>query len=224
MTDFIFRSATLSDVQFLVDTIIEAEKSGTDILTYSTIFGLTEEESRKYIADMFLEEIHGCELSVSSFLIAEKNNRIAAAVGAWIEGIEGIPSNVLKGNLLSFTLPKRCIEKAFLLAPILSESHIDYIPNTIQIGVVYVSSDYRGMNLVSILIDKHISQLIIKNPTVSEAYVQVFANNIPAIKAYEKADFKVQLIKEAPNKKISDYLPSDKKILMKREIYTQKNQ
>ncbi len=94
MVNFIFRQATIKDVPFLVDTIIAAEKSGTDIFTYSTIFGLTEEEARKYIAAMFLEEIDGCELSISSFLLAESNGHIAAAIGAWIEGNEGISSNV----------------------------------------------------------------------------------------------------------------------------------
>ena len=221
MTDFIFRQATIRNVPFLVDTIIEAEKSGTEILTYSTIFGLTEVEARKYIADMFLEEIDGCELSISSFLIAERNNQIAAAVGAWIEGIEGLPSNVLKGNLLNYTLPKECIERAIKLNALLSESHIEYIPNTIQIGVVYVAPGFRGMNLVGLLIDKQISRLTNNQPEFEEAYVQVFGNNLPAIKAYEKANFKVQLIKESTDKKISDYLPSDIKLLMKREITRQ---
>jgi ribosomal protein S18 acetylase RimI-like enzyme len=218
MNDFIYRQATANDISFLVETIVEAEKSGTEILSYSTIFGLTEEESRKYISKMFLEDIDGCELSISSFLIAEQNGKIAASVGAWIEGSEGIPSNVLKGNLLNYTLPKKCIELAISLNSLLSESHIEYIPNTIQIGVVYVAPGYRGMNLVSVLIEKQISLLTKKHPTVSEIYVQVFGNNLPAIKAYEKANFKVYLVKDAPNKEISKYLPSNKKVLMKREL------
>ena len=53
MNDFIFRHANINDVSFLVDTIIEAEKSGTDILSYTTIFGLSEKEARKYIGEMF---------------------------------------------------------------------------------------------------------------------------------------------------------------------------
>ena len=82
MDKFIFRNATINDVPFLVDTIIEAEKSGTDILTYSTVFGLSEDETRKYMADMLLEEVDGCELSISSFLVAENEGQVVAAVGA----------------------------------------------------------------------------------------------------------------------------------------------
>ena len=47
MDQFIIRPASSNDIPFLVDTIIEAEKSGTSILTYNTIFGLTEIEVKR---------------------------------------------------------------------------------------------------------------------------------------------------------------------------------
>lgn len=216
MNDFIFRQATFNDVPFLVDTIIEAEKSGTDILSYSTIFGLSEREARKYIAEMFLEEIDGCELSITSFLLAELNGHIAAAIGAWLEGIEGIPSNIIKGNLLNFILPKRCIEHAVSLNGILNEVYIECFPNTIQIGVVYVVSEFRGKNLVNRLIEEQISRLSMRQASIPDAYVLVFGNNLPAIRAYEKSNFKVHLIKESQSEEIFNYLPSNRKILMKR--------
>ena len=218
MEKFIIRKATINDVPFLVDTIIEAEKSGTDILTYSTVFGLSEDETKKYIAEMLLEEIDGCELSISSFLVAENDGEIIASVGAWIEGIEGISSSVLKGNLLNYTLPKKCIESAIELNIMIRELHIEYIPDTIQIGLVYVSPAFRGKNLVSLLINEQVFRLKQIKPSVSEIYVQVFGNNTPAIKAYEKANFKIQFSKKSVNKDILKYMPSDKKILMKREL------
>ena len=200
MSTFIFRNATVEDVPFLVDTIIEAEKSGTDRLSYSTVFGLTEAETRGYLADMLLEEVDGCELSISSFLIAEKKGIIAAAVAGWIEGIEGIPSSVLKGNLLNHILPRDSVKKAMILNPVLGELHIE------------------NMNLVNLLIDELILYLQKAISDLSVMYVQVFANNIPAIRAYEKANFKVESTKKTSNKEILKYLPSDKKILMKKEL------
>ncbi len=220
MDEFFFRNASINDVPFLVDTIIEAEKSGTDTLTYNTIFGLTEEETKKYISEMLLEEVDGCELSISSFLVAEKNGQIVASVGAWIEGFEGVSSTVLKGNLLSFILPKRCIERAVALYDIVHELHIEYIPYSIQIGLVYVRPDFRGMNLAGSLIDKQIARLSQNREVISGAFVQVFGNNLAAIRAYEKASFKVQSIKESSMEKLSNYMPSNKKVLMKRELTT----
>ncbi len=218
MEGFTFRHATTDDVPFLVDTIIEAEKSGTDILSYSTVFGLTEEESRKYIADMLLEEIDGCELSISSFLIAEKNGQVAAAIAAWIEGQEGVPSTVLKGNLLSYTLPKENIQRALQVNPILQDLHIEYKSDTLQLGLVYVDARFRGQNLVSLLINEKVRRSRELQPEIAEMYVQVFGDNIPAVRAYEKAGFKTILSKKSASKNITDYLPSGRKILMKKEL------
>jgi ribosomal protein S18 acetylase RimI-like enzyme len=220
MSNFFYRKATIDDIPFVVDTIIEAEKSGTDILTYSTIFGLSEKDTRNYLADMLAEEIDGCELSISSFLLAEADRKIVAAVAAWVEGIEGMPSTVLKGNLLNYSLPKDAIEKALTLNSIVRDIHIEYIQNSIQIGLVYVSEAYRGMNLVSLLIDNQINKLkqIISEP--NGIYVQVFGNNLAAIKAYEKAGFKKVSVKESSNKDILNYMPSNIKVLMKRESQT----
>lgn len=222
MDEFIFRNATIDDIPFLVDTIIEAEKSGTQVLSYTEIFGLSEDETRQYISEMFLEEIDGCEFSVSSFLIAEKNGTTAASIGAWVEGSEGISSAVLKGNLLNFILPKKCIEKAVNFSSVLRELNIECVPGSIQIGVVYVFPASRGKNLVPLLIDKQLAALKENDPAVEEAFVQVFSNNLPAISAYKKAGFSIYLTKESSNKSILTLLPSDKKILMRRELSTTK--
>jgi ribosomal protein S18 acetylase RimI-like enzyme len=214
----IFREATPGDIPFLVETIIEAEKSGTDIFTYTTVFGLEETEARKYIAAMLEEEVDGCELSVSSFLLAEKSGTVAAAIAAWVEGEDGIPSTVLKGNLLNYTLPKKNIEKAMEVNPVLRDLHIEYKTDTLQLGLVYVSAGFRGQDLVRQLIDEKIRRAKEKNPALSEMFVQVFGDNAPAIRAYEKAGFVTVMTKESANPDVSAYLPSPRKVLMRKEI------
>lgn len=218
MPAFNIRKATVVDIPFLVDTIIEAEKSGTDILTYTTIFGLSEAEARKYIIDMLLEEVDGCELSTSSFLIAQKEGQYAAAVGAWIEGYEGMSSSVLKGNLLNYTLPKACIEKAISLNKLVKDLHIEYIDNSIQIGLVYVSENFRGLGLANILIEEQLKQLLQIAPGITESYVQVFGNNKAAIKSYEKSRFIFHSERVSENKVIINYFPSGSKVLMRRGL------
>jgi hypothetical protein len=220
IVDFVFRNATTKDVSFLVDTIIEAEKSGTKNLSYSTIFGLSEKEVRNYLEKMLLEEVDGCELSISSFLIAEYKGEIAAALSAWIEGLEGISSAMLKGNLLNYTLPKECIERAMNLNELIREIHIEYMNNTIQIGAGYVAQVFRGNNLLGLLTNKIIDILLIVKPDITSAWVQIFNCNIPSIKTYEKAGFFEMMIKETSNEEILNYLPSNKKILMKKELFT----
>lgn len=212
------RNATLGDIPFLVETIIEAEKSGTPILSYTTIFGLIEEDVKKYIALMLEEEIDGCELSISAFLLAEFRGETIGAVCAWVEGLEGVSSTILKGNLLRFTLPQHCFESISLLNHLIRELHIDYIADTIQIGLVYVAEKARGQGLVQKLLSKKIEQLKQANLKINDAYVQVFGHNFAAIKSYEKLGFETIEYKIARNKEITNYLPSDSKLLMKLNI------
>jgi ribosomal protein S18 acetylase RimI-like enzyme len=216
--DFNIRVATEEDIPFLVDTIIEAEKSGTATLTYSTIFGLSEEDARKYIEDMLREEIDGCELSISAFLLAENDGRIAGAVGAWVEGLDGVPSSMLKGNLLSYTLPKSCIEKASALNNLVKELHIEYKDNTVQIGLVYVAAAFRGQGLVNILIEEQLTRLNKLAPDITESYVQVFGNNKAAIRSYEKSGYAIILEKISTVVRMCEYFPSASKVLMKRDL------
>lgn len=218
MGQLLFRNANFNDVPFLVETIIEAEKAGTDKLSYSTIFGLTEEETKKYIAEMLLEEVDGCELSISSYLIAVKNKHNIAAVSAWIEGQEGVPSAILKGNLLNYFLPQKCIERAMQLNPIIRDLHIDYMPNTFQIGAGYVSKENRGNNLLGVLISEKIKLLSQIRPNIKVVFDHIFGCNKPAIRTDEKLNFKVMMVKESSREEIIQYLPSNKKLLLKKEL------
>lgn len=218
MKGLIIRDANINDIPFIVETIIEAEKSGTNVFSYSTIFGLSEIEAKKYIKKMLLEEIDDCELSVSSFKIAVSNNIIVGATAAWIEGVQGLSSAMLKGNLLNYILPKACIEKAKLLSPILKGVHIEHTNNSIQLGLVYLKKDFRGMGLVNLLIDSHIDFLKQKQKEITEVYVQVFSNNLAAVKAYKKVGFSVIKSKKSSNKTILNLLPFNEKTLMLREL------
>lgn len=218
MEEFIFRQANTGDIPFLVDTIIGAEKSGTDILSYTTIFGLAEPEAKEYLTKMLLEEVDGCELSVSSFFVAEIYNQVVAALSSWVEGAEGLSSSELKGNLLSYILPGVCIQRAASVNSIVNQVHIDYIPGTMQKGAGYVIKDYRNRKLFGILTYKLIDHLLDLHPNVKQVYTQVFGCNIPAIRANEKIGFSIVRRIKAEDDRILKYLPSNVKVVMKKEI------
>ncbi len=218
MNNFTFRNATVNDVPILVNAIIEAEKSGTEKLSYSTIFGLSEEEVRKYLAKMFAEEVDGCELSLSSFMIAEHEGRAVAALSSWIEGMDGISSSITKGNLIAFTLPKKCINRAKGLYSLIHELNIDYKSDTIVLGAGYVIPEYRGQGLITILIRMQIEFLSKLRPDIKEVVTQIFDCNTASKRAAEKLNFNVTLIKESANEKILAYLPSNKKVFMSKII------
>lgn len=216
--DFIFRKAGLDDIDFLIDTIIEAEKSGTETLSYSKIFNVTESEARDFLRNALEEEVDGCELSISSFLLAETNGEIAGAISVWLEGSEGLPSTVLKGNILSFIIPKDSLIHAFSLSKTLSELHIDNESGTLQLGLVYVSENFRGQKLAKKMIEEILHRYHEQGSAVEKIQVQVFGNNISAIKAYAKVGFQPVFTKESSNSIILNYLPSTEKILMERKL------
>lgn len=217
MNDFIVRPATVMDVPFLAKTIIEAEKSGTDKLSYSTVFDLSEGDVIKYLIDILEEEVDGCELSVSSFMVAESNGKVAAALSAWVEGLDGVPSTIIKGNLLNYTLPKACIDRAIRLNKIIRELHVEYLPKTIQIGAGYVAEEFRGNRLLGILNKEIITKLLNENTDVTIVSAQIFSCNIPSLKTFKKAGFTIVTTRESTNKDIENYLPSNKKhVLIKK--------
>ena len=64
-----FRFAHQGDIPFLIDTIIEAEKSGTDHCGLGNLLGLPESEIRIGLAKILREEIEGCEFSTTEFAV-----------------------------------------------------------------------------------------------------------------------------------------------------------
>jgi ribosomal protein S18 acetylase RimI-like enzyme len=221
MNGLIIRNATSADIPFLVETIIEAEKGGSDKFSYHTIFGLSEDEAAESIGAMLAEEIDGCELSISSFMVAEAEGQPAAAVGAWIEGLEGISSTVLKGNLLNYVLPRACLERAIALNVIVRDLHLECVRDAIQVGLVYVAPKFRGRNLVARLIESHVERLMKIRPDLTEMYVQVMGNNLAAARTYEKLGFEVVMTKVSPHDQTTCYLPSNTRILMKKALSNQ---
>lgn len=218
MKSFSIRNAIKRDVPLLVDTIIEAEKSGTEILSYSTIFGLSEDDVRKYLTKILLEDIDGCELSISSFLVAEYNGLTVAAVSAWLEGLGGMSSSTIKGNLLNYILPKESKQRASKVNDIIKELHIEYIKNTIQIGAGFVDENYRGNRLLGILLEKIIEKNLKKHHDIKEVYAHIYDGNIASLKTFERLGFTIEMTIKASNKEIVKYLPSDKKHLLRKEV------
>jgi hypothetical protein len=92
---FTIRRAVATDIPFLVDVIISAERSGTDKLSYSTLFDLPEAHVRRLLAEMLAEDVTGQELCVSGFLIAEVLHECAgAACGCTSSDANVLPARV----------------------------------------------------------------------------------------------------------------------------------
>jgi ribosomal protein S18 acetylase RimI-like enzyme len=213
--EYLIRGAKPEDVYFIADAILSAEKGGTEKASLSTLFNLPDEKTKTLLYKVLSEEINGCELSLSSFLVADHNGIPVAATAGWIEEYEeGIPSGRIKSNLLNFIYPKENIKIALANASLINGLQLTREKNTLQIEYVFVSPEHRNKGLAGSLIRKHAANSLLAFPELEKAQVQVFKNNNPAIKLYERIGFRTTLVFKASDKTILDYLPSDEKLLM----------
>lgn len=220
MNEYLLRKATINDIPFLVCVVVSAEKSGSDKLSYSTLFNLPEQKAKDYIKAMFEEEIDGCEFSVNSFLIVEYNGKPVAAFGGWVETLndDGMASKMLKSNLISFTFGKESMEFLKKKANIINELVSDREPLALQLEYLYVTDGHRGKGLSSILIAGLEREAALVFPQLKKVQVQVYSNNINALNVYKKNGFEISKSYKANNNEVLNLLPWNEKYIMEKKL------
>lgn len=210
------RKAQESDIQFLIETIIEAEKSGTDKNAYCTLFSLNEDEFKNILKEILLEDIQGQELCISDFLIAEVDGRYAGACCGWIEAKEGNTSASLKTNILYHFLGEERIQKAIPKLKIIEDIQFEKEAGCLQLECVYVKSEFRGQGIVQQLFSAHFKKNKQKFPEFKKAQIILAKTNDTAYKAYFKWGFQLKAEKFSESAEILRFLPANSRILMEK--------
>lgn len=215
---YIIRKATLDDVDFLVTTIIEAEKSSTNNLGLANYFEMTESELKQYLKDILEEEIDGCELSVSSFIVAEYDGVVVSAKGGWLEGNneDKQPSSVLKSNLISYHFPMEKILNAQKKWDVVKDIQIEREWGTYQWEYSYTLPMHRGHHLVPRINKAHIQQA--RDLGVKKIQGHVFAHNYRILRVYEHCGFKVVRSYTSNNPLTKEYYPDNTILLLEKEL------
>lgn len=214
----IIRPATMDDVEFIATTIIEAEKSSTDKIGPANYFELSEEDYRKYLIQMLEEEIDGCELSISSFVVAEYEGEVVAARGGWLEGDneDHISSALLKSNLFAFVLPKENLLKGQSKYDIVKDIMIERDMDAYQFENSYTSPAFRGYHIMALLDNWHIKRA--EEMGAKKVQVVVCKGNEKALKARQRTGFHTAKSFTSHHPLIREYYPDDTLLLMEREI------
>lgn len=217
---YTLRRAKKSDTNFLSKVIIQAEKSGSDKIGLAKIFNLTEFELQNYLIQILDQEIDGCEFSCSSFVIAEIKGQPVAAFGGWIENYneDNQPSSILKSNLIGFVFPKEKLIESRNTHKIIKDILIEREPHSHQLEYAYVDVEHRGIGLTGKIIEELLKTAKKENPNLKKSQVQVFGNNISAIKVYERAGYREIKRAESHNSSILNYLPFNVKILLEKKL------
>jgi ribosomal protein S18 acetylase RimI-like enzyme len=215
----LIRKAVTKDIPFLAQAIIAAEKGNSDKLSYSTLFSLDEQKVRELLVRMLEEENDGCELSLSSFLVAEADGRPVAAVAGWVEGeLEDLPSPALKSNLILYTFPREAITALSMRQEQLRGFQMEREKGALQIEYVYVDAGYRGRGLSGALIGRHVEAARERVPQLGKMQVQVFENNGPALGAYLATGFGIaqRFTSKVPG--IEAFYPGKVKLLLEKNL------
>jgi hypothetical protein len=219
MENYTIRPASINDTEFIAEAVIEAEKSGTNILSYTTIFGIPENDAKKYIVAMLEEDTEDCDLALNGFLIAEKNSEYAAALNYWIEAKNDVSSAIIKGNLLNYCLPKEALVKAKAISHIFAELSIDnYLPGSLWLGAAYVVPKHRARLLLPMLFNFLLKRIKSEQPQIQQAFCSIFANNLASIQNFKLLKFREIKEFSAKSPEVSMILPSNRKLVMCRQI------
>ena len=210
----ILKKALPSDIDFIVETIIESEKSGTDKFSYCTLFELTTEEVSKIIKEILTEDIQGQKFCLEQFIIATVNEEPAGACSSWIEGGTGSSSSYLQGQILLAFFPRENVDDARKRLEMAKDLTIEREHNALQIESVYVKAKFRGLGIAGKIITQHIQQAVKDNPKLKKAQIVVAKTNGSAIKSYINLGFEVVEEKHCSNKEILNFLPADTLVIM----------
>lgn len=219
MNDYLIRNATKKDIPFLAEVIISSKKGMSDNLNLSTLFNLPENKVRKLVIAMLNEEVDGCELSLSSFLVTEYREQPVSGSGYWIEAINGcLPSSIIKSNLIGYTFEKESIEFLKTKVHIIKDVLIDREPGTLQLEYFHISKEHQGKGLDEGLMKKIEENAFIIYPGLKKAQCQVFKNNVFSIKILMKYGYTISKSYKSNNQEIFDYLPSNEKYVMEKHF------
>jgi ribosomal protein S18 acetylase RimI-like enzyme len=212
------RQGKPEDSEFLAEAIIQAEKSGTDLLSYSMIFGLPEQDFARVLTQILIEDIPGSELCAAAFLIAFAGDTPAGCVASWVEGAEGISSNIIKMNSLFYFLDKSKLLIIKENIKIVETADIPREPGALQLESIYVVPEFRGQGVTGKLINRHIEIHRTGNMAIKKAQIQLMAENKNAVSAYLKAGFAITRERTSEDPAVTRFLPWNTKILMEKEL------
>lgn len=212
------RKGEQRDIPHIIDTIVAAEKSGTDIFSYSRIFEIPESEIRKYFDAILEEDVQGQELCYSDYIVGEVNGKFAGAVAAWIEGECGQESSIRKAMLLNFFLPKENVQKAIEKRKYLDQVHFDPDIGTLVIDIGLTLPEFRGQGILSRLMLEQTRLLSARRPDVKISQIHIMKNNAVAYHIYSKLGYHTIREKRCVDPVILNWLPSDTQVVMEKHL------
>jgi len=183
------RKAEAKDIPFLIQAIIEADKSNTNRSSYCSLLCISEEEFRWGLSQIFEEELEFCEFGLDAFAVIEVDGVIAAACAGWVEEGAGLPSWQLRMMAIQSVFSSTQIQSFIQNAKIFHSISLSRTKGSLQIESVFISEKFRGLGFLFHLIEFHINFAKEKGIPFQFVELLTYQNNLMAEKAYQKIGF-----------------------------------
>ncbi len=211
--NLIIRKATIDDIDFVSEALIEADKSSSPIVSTCKIFDLAEENYKIILREILIQDIEYYDYYLSGFLIAELNGEYVGASGSWLEAGNGTPSGIIKMTMLLAYLDKANISKIKDNIQIIKGLNPTREPGALQLEYIYIREKYRGQGFFAKIVSENINWNLNKY-NFSKVQSILFKENSNSYFSFLKFGYKVVEEKKVDNPKVLDFYPFNTKILM----------
>lgn len=223
-SEIIFRRAQIKDVDFCVETILQAESSGSDKQPWSIFLNLPEDKIRGILREILLEDVPGQELSLSIFTIAESEGQYLGSCGNWIEECEDKPSSILKAEIMDYFFPRESLEHARPLNERIKAFTYPKERHCAFFEYLYILPQFRSINLLLQLMEKSSQNAIDSYPGihVPRIYGGTSGTNPFMIRATRRIGYTLWKTITLEDESLKEYIPSLTRYVMKKELYDNK--
>lgn len=187
------KKAKPEDCEFIARMILASESTGTEVITFSKMFGLSNEVLVPLFTEMINNDLEGHPLTYQTFYIAWSGETPCGAISSYIESENG-DSNLLMANTMISSLDRMLVMKGFQLSKQNSEVIIPKTKGYQQIDCVATAKEFRGRGIFSTIFEYILKDF--RDTKKEGIEVQVWKGN-PAVTVYEKVGFK--LVSEYPS-------------------------
>jgi len=203
------RKGRRDDCDFIAKVMVMSEGTGNEVTSYQMMFDMTPEELEPILAKALDNETEGHSLTYKSYLIATVDGVRAAALCAYIEGLNGKSNGMVMSRLMS-TFSRADIKKAFKFLGQHRDVLYDKEPGILHMDTGATMPEFTGQGIYSKIFNY--SEELHANMGIDRCHLQVWKKNKRALGLYLSRGYKN--IEE----KISGADPENGKILLEKVI------
>ena len=209
-----FRQAGTEDIPFVIEAIVESEKSGSDKISSCNIFELSENEFKDILAEILKQDLPDYDYYLSGFIIAEMKGQFIGALGSWLEAPDDSASGMIKASMLFQYLDKSKMKAIGINTRIVKGLALNREKDTLQLEHGYVREEYRRQGVFTALLKENILRNYKRFREFKKVQGILFKDNYKSYNAHLKFGYEIADEKRVHDPSIFKFFPYDCKVLM----------